>query len=380
LRKWALGGFLFSLQGEGEVYNYLVAEFSHLPDAHHNPNCHLAIRLVQYLPAPPVGATITKEYIGWKCGYQKLTDNLKYQYTESEEAPELLLDIATYKKNPYLLRRVFQFFDSNYLTDAQLHAKNFMYGCFNLVSAILISRMQIGCYFHASSFEKNGYGVALVAAGGVGKTTSMMRLVAHHGWRYLSDDIALVGSRGELIRTPLRMQVYGYNVKGDNELRKKLLNERSLLDLISWNLRIFRKGPFRTRRRIHAEEIFGSPSVSDRAHCAAIIFMERAQISDFVVKRIENSELISKLMHIMPNEIGDLDSTSDGLSLVHCELPGFSRVDYERLSETFLKTTIGDIPIYIFRIPASSSPDELTENVARFLDQYVSLPPVATGS
>ena len=56
-----------------------------------------------------------------------------------------------------------------------------------------LANVELGqSYLHASSFERDGQGVAMAAWGGVGKTTAMLKLVGEHGWRFLSDDLNLI--------------------------------------------------------------------------------------------------------------------------------------------------------------------------------------------
>src|SRR5690606_22968318 len=89
-------------------------------------------------------------------------------------------------------------------------------------------------YVHASGFEKKGLGVAVFAHGGIGKTTSMLKMVREDGWKFLSDDLAVIDAQGVMWRSPKRMQIYAYNLLGQRPLQKDLFRGRSLADRMSW--------------------------------------------------------------------------------------------------------------------------------------------------
>lgn len=365
--KWIIGDIAFSLEGGGPVYDYLAEEFSALPQPEENLKCYLEIILVDVLPDYPEGAVIAKHFIGWECGFQYISNHLRYQLVEKEGGYILALDCGANAHRNRLFGGVLQFLDWNYLSAPQVLAKSFMYSCFNLITGILHAKRGAACYLHASSFEKSGFGVALAACGGVGKTTSMLRLVVRNGWRYLSDDVALIDSAGNLIRTPLRIQVYGYNVAGEAELSRRLLRSRRLLDRISWHVRLLRKGPNRTRRRVSAEDLFGPASVSSIAPCRVVVFMERANIKDASITGLPKSDLIDRMACIMPSEIGGLNELSEGLRLVGCNLEGFNRDEYQRAYKEVLNSALASCSVFLLKIPRRYSPAELSNYIKDFL-------------
>jgi hypothetical protein len=361
-----LGHLSFSLYGEGETFDYLKKELSCLPDFM-SSEVDLDIQIKKKIPRAPRGAIATKTYIGWENGYQYIRDGFRYQLTKSKGRYQVIFEDIPKDDAiaPDALRR---FFDWNYLSRAQNHAKNFMYNCFNLITGAAITDRGIGCYLHASSMERRGFGVVLAASGGVGKTTSLLNLVMERGWSYLSDDIALIDRYSTLHRTPLRIQVYAYNIVGHNKATQNLLGGRTLLDRLSWHVRLIRKGPFKTRRRVSSEDFFGEEATSTQAQCRSIIFMERALVDEPSINPVDADIIVNKLCRIMPKEIGGLDDLSDNLYLTNCGLMEFCQPNFITSYKDLLKMSLAGASSYIFSIPYDYPAHNLAGYVADFLD------------
>src|SRR5690606_6917130 len=142
-----------------------------------------------------------------------------------------------------------------------------------------------------SSFERDGRAVAAVAWGGVGKTTALLKLVGEAGWKFLSDDLGLVDDAGMIWRTPKRMQVYGYNLRGQPASYRALMAGRNPIDRAAWHIRERTAGPKRVRRRVSAEELFGSERVGTRAKLTDVLFMERADVPRLAATPMTGDEL-----------------------------------------------------------------------------------------
>jgi hypothetical protein len=257
--------------------------------------------------------------------------------------------------------------DWNHLTPAETTAKTFMYSVFNLFTGCALPMSGRGAYLHASSFERNGHGVALVASGGVGKTTSVLKLVAEDRWNYLSDDLAVVDSTGMLWRSPLRMQVYGYNVLGEPALAKRLLGNRNLIDRLSWTISHRRRGPNGVRRRVTGEELFGKVRVSTAAQMGAVIFLERACIEQFEDQEISAEELLRRINLIMPSEIGPLAATADVLRLAGCGNLLPTTHQFQEGMSSVLLPVLRNTTLRLLRIPENAGPAPLVDAVRRLL-------------
>jgi len=352
------------------MFEYLKEEFCCLPAPINISNIDIRIVLSNGLPSPPTGAIYIKTHIGWESGFQVISDHLKYQVNRDDGNYTIFVDTER-SANGSIYNFAHRFIDLNYLTPAQNLAKNFMYNCFNLVSGVVILEKKLGCYLHASSMAKDEKGVAFVASGGIGKTTSMLHLVSRKGWRYLSDDIALLDGSGKLVRTPLRMQVYAYNLLGNDGLRHDLMKGRSISDKTAWRARLHIKGMHRTRRRVTANQLFGSDKVAKSENCDVLFFVERLFISEAKIDKCDSNYILDKLINLMPKEIGGLNELSDALELVECGLSEFRRDSFTDSLTKFYQNVASTIPAYKISIPHKMDASTLLDFMDSMLDEIV---------
>lgn len=350
----SLAGLGIALEGGGETSDYLASELAGLPSS---PGAgDLDIHIVDSLPPLPRGAVRSRQWIGWEGGFRYIRPRLEYQVERTGTALRVSLRQPRPADFSAPLRR---FLDWNYLTRAQQVAKDFMYSVFNPLTGSELQRRGLGAYIHASSLSLGGRGLAILATGGVGKTTSMLRLVTDHGWHYLSDDIGIIDARGELWRSPLRMQVYAYNVQGQPRLANRLLRGRGWADRASWHVRHARHGPAKVRRRVSAEELFGAGQVADHAPLELGIYLERAHVDAFEVLPMTAAELADRLVLIMPTELGGLDAQSDALAITPARGLVPSPEEFREGLRAMLSRAFAGRELLRVRVPVPASPDEL---------------------
>ncbi|MCY2926214.1 MAG: hypothetical protein NT031_12375, partial [Planctomycetota bacterium] len=116
---------------------------------------------------------------------------------------------------------------------------------------------------HCSAIEKNGRAILFPAVGGVGKTSIMCRYVAD-GWRYLADDMCVLGHDGSVAVHPLPMHVYGYHKHGNPELVAKVRATASMADRLLWTFWSAAAGEGQVVRWVPAERVFGRQRMADR--------------------------------------------------------------------------------------------------------------------
>lgn len=235
--------------------------------------------------------------------FQVEYEDFAYQVRRDAERLRVRLCIrhTRYRRDP-VRTAVKRWSDWNYLTPAETVAKNFMYSIFDWVTQLALVERG-ACYLHASSFAKDDRAVAIVAWGGIGKTTSMLKLVIEDGWRFMSDDLGLIDRDGKLWRTPKKLQVYAYNVANQPHLASALLRDRSIADRSSWQWRLAFKGPKRVRRRIGAEALFGLNGVTTAAPLTDVFFIERAAVDDFRLEVLGADTLADRAATILLDEL-----------------------------------------------------------------------------
>jgi hypothetical protein len=110
---------------------------------------------------------------------------------------------------------------------------------------------------HASAFEDPMGGVTLVGGtGGVGKTSLEIELCLHHGFRFLADDVTVVGRDGHVWPNLAFPKIYAYNLEDNPELAARVLGRRGWPDRLHWHGHR-RRGPAHVRRRVAPEVLYG---------------------------------------------------------------------------------------------------------------------------
>src|SRR5690554_6176886 len=202
MTSYSLSKIGFTLEGKGPVVDALREEFSGIQHDSDQTPAHIRFRFVDTLP--DIGTYLSIPPLKAGDGvYQALQGGMTYQVKACELGFEVSI-LAHYNqedRRPAALKRLQRFGDWNYLSRAETIAKNFLYDIFDYLTQ-LIHLKHGASYLHASSFEKSGRAVALVAWGGIGKTTSLLKLVSEDNWRFLSDDLGLIDRDGILWRTP----------------------------------------------------------------------------------------------------------------------------------------------------------------------------------
>lgn len=356
-----LGPLVFSIEGNGPVFEAFFNELSVLPGSQEEPRIGFIFK--EELAKPRALLKVG----GWELGDHFVSAQRHgYDFAIQTEGERWEVFLSPHKRNQVRgIRRKFkQTWDWNYLTPAETTAKNIMYNLFDLVTGAAM--LPLGSsYLHASTASKLGRGLAFVAWGGVGKTTSILKLVRERQWKFLSDDLGLLSQDGTLYRTPKKLQIYAYNVEGEEGLRRDLLQGRGARDLVNWHWRMQRFGPKKVRRRVAAEEFLGPQQVGTTAVLDEVIFLERRELSQFQWEDIDGQELARRSAAILVDELNTLfelaivaDSHGVITGLGHFdELREYSRTiqakAFERLKDTPRKLAI----------PVRATPEELLQEL-----------------
>lgn len=255
--------------------------------------------------------------------------------------------------------------DWNFLLPEEQLAKNFMYDIFDYLTQI--QNLDLGqSYMHASSFTRDNRTVAVVAWGGIGKTTSMLKLVTEDNWKFLSDDLGIIDENGYIYRSPKKMQIYAYNVEGQPALRKMLLKGRALIDMLNWYYRKARFGIKKVRRRVSADELFNE-NVGVSAKLTDVFFIERAAVNDFETHPITVNELAAKAASTVMSEIDPYHKIVAAIYSVQTKsiIPPYEQV-FNKTKQVLEKSFSYTSPMLI-KIPLSASPDQLANFMRRLL-------------
>jgi hypothetical protein len=386
-RAYRLGRLSFTVAGVGECARYLEGELASLRVT--GPEVAAPSVVFEIVPALPPLADYTRTLpvYAMEGAFRVEHNDVTYHVSglEGETRGDTSLagstarDAATGPQRGSLLRaeglrvavrrddngRRYRWFsalyrsrDWTYLSGEEIRAKNFMYGVFDYLTQI--AQLQLGqSYFHASSVERDGEGTAIVAWGGIGKTSAALKLITEHGFNFLSDDLGLVDVSGTLWRTPKRLQVYAYNLAGEERLRSMLLDGRSALDRAAWAWKLRRGGPKGVRRRVSAEQLFGTGSVAHRAPLARAFCLERGDTHDFEAHAISTDELTRRAAEVVMHEIEPFGLISRALHSGHRAPLLPTQDEVIAMTRAVLRRAFDGIPVLNVRIPAGASPSAL---------------------
>lgn len=360
---YKMGDLLFSFEGISPLREVIADELVSLKTL--GSQAAVDIEFVfGTCPKLPVDACIESRVSSWKDGFRVNAGALRYQVSVEVQPMRVTVeetDIRTgLRRN--LPARLFQWTDWNFLTRRQTIAKNFMYDAFDYLTQI--TQLKYGqTYVHASGFEKDEVGVAIFALGGIGKTTSMLKMVREDGWRFLSDDLAMIDSKGILWRSPKRMQIYAYNLINQSALEKDLFRGRSVIDRLSWWLFKAVRGVSKVRRRVSAEELFGTSKVATCAKLHHAIFAERVNNENFSFASIEPSEVAERMAPIVTMELSPystIESIIRGSGNFNL-LPSSS--DMERIAKDAINNALESSSTWLWKIPNGALPEQIYDDL-----------------
>ena len=361
-----LGRLGIGMSGSDPVLPYLLAELEPLRVATGDPS--IRFDFGPDLPGLRDAVLLSPLRVG-RDAYIAKHGGLEYHVSGTAPALHVTIhSLSRYGAERATPKALLRAGSRSHLLPSENTAKNFMYNVFDYLTQL--ANVAVGqSYVHASSFERDGRGVLLAAWGGVGKTTAMLKLVGEGGWRFLSDDLGLVDDEGTLWRTPKRMQVYAYNVEGQPGLYRTLMSRRSLADRASWHLRRATDGLHKVRRRVSAEELFGSDRVAPRAQLSHVFAMERADVASLTIEPIETAEVVRRATATLMREVqplGDLISAMYSSSQ-HPVLP--THEQFRQTTSAALEAAFRGRPARLIRVPLRADPDDLATFLVRTLDE-----------
>lgn len=354
IRHYRLGRLPFSTRGNGRLREMVESELTaHVCEAESEP----APLVFDFMPPPPAPAEalINLPVSSWPSGYAVRQSDLHYRV--SSQPNSLTVQVETDCPPSTGVRASLQRFrDWNYLTREATAAKNFFYDTFTYLTQVQQLRVARQSYIHASSFAKDDRCVAVLAWGGVGKTTSMLKMVLENGWLYLGDDLPMLDADGVVWRSPLRLQVYAYNTLGEPLLHHALLAGRGPFDRLSWELRLRLRGPRKVRRRILAEELFGAEKVAHSARLTHAIFAERANVAEFSLFPAERGEVAERAASTLMRELDPYHTIFRALEAAGHggHLPAIQEVHRE--TRNVIYAGLRETRLYRWRIPLHASP------------------------
>lgn len=365
-KSYQLGRLRFNISGKDKILIHLINELESIEIDFNHSN------LIEFNFGTPKNQLKNGVYVSPViCSENQLIVDqgiFNYSLEEIDNKFEVILKTKPLSYKKTLLPKLARQIDWNYLLPTEQLAKNFMYGVFDYLTQI--KNLTVGqSYIHASSFQKGNQAVAVVAWGGIGKTTAMLKLVQEHDWKFLSDDLGIIDEDGYIYRSPKKMQIYAYNLEGEQILRNNLLKDRDLLDKLNWHYKKYRKGIKGVRRRVSAEELFGANLVAKKAKLTNVFFIERTNINQISSEIISVSNLAHRSAKTVMSEIEPYHQYETAIYSVQTNsiIPKYEI----QLKNTInmLKQAFKNLTPVLVKIPLKASPDDLAEYLREYLSE-----------
>ncbi|WP_102306057.1 hypothetical protein [Vibrio cyclitrophicus] len=358
--KFSMSEVFFEIHGDSKEADFLREEFRNVK-SNAIEESDIVIRFVSKHSAIDDAVIVGSFLIGEK-NIRHDMPTFSYQLSSIGKRYELEIKVKTKRRVKKILpEKVLSLLEMSNLKYHELVGKNILYDCLDFVFQHALLKKNKS-FIHASSGVIKDKSYAFLAWGGVGKSTSLLKLMHEKGMKYLSDDLGILSSDGTLSYNPKKMQIYAYNLQGQQWLEDKLLSGRDKEDLLAWKLRLKVFGIKRVRRRVSVESIFGENCISSPVLANQIIYLERKNNSRYEYVNSSVDYVSNKAAYVLSEELKPYSLISSAykstfpngnLILSHEELFNMSlKIIKSGLSASSNKITSISIPI-------NATPDEM---------------------
>lgn len=277
---------------------------------------------------------------------------------------DVYYDGKLYENTLAPLRYYLKFKNWTYSEYCNIITKNFTY---NILEPICQAWMLKKGYtfLHAGSISADGSGIALTGWGGAGKTSATSALVKRSDkMKFLSDDLAILTSQGELHPYYKSSVIYPYNTEGEYLPESNFLSGYS--DQLHWNLHKLKNGKKGVRRRISPKKLFGEQVGSPGPRpLEQIVFLSRERRDKPNHESITSEELARRSTAVILDELDWLIEYSSTVRAAGsmCIDP----INIIQRTESVYQNCFNKTETVLLRIPKNTPPNELAEYIEEFI-------------
>ena len=361
--NYRLGRLAIQVEGATPVADCVRDELSPIAAEPGGQSPGLRFRFAAELPERRGRAERLGRLTVFEDGLRARIGRITYDVRREEDRFATSMHVAKQMRRARLLPSwLYRARDWNYLSREENCAKDFVYHAFNyFCQAAGLDAGQ--SWLHASVLEKDGDAIAVSGWGGTGKTSTSLRLVMRHGYRFLSDDFGLVDEGGMAWRNPVRMQVYPYNLLNDPPLARRLLERRGPLDRSAWLAHKLLRGPSGVRRRISAAALLGPDAVARSARLSTVVFLRRTTEPAISLRPADPQRLARIAANTMLVELGPFVDLSAAVASSRWPEVLPSIVDLAQRTEQILSAAFERARCYELLLPQSSEPDAVVDTL-----------------
>jgi hypothetical protein len=259
-----------------------------------------------------------------------------------------------------------------------------------LVMAIpLIDRLMVmkgAAMIHALTVDFEGRGVCMPAWGGSGKTSTMAKLVKINGFSFMGDDWAFLTDRGLLLGyakpmfiKPYHRPIYPHLFQNGHKPLVPVRLSKAIARLTTRVHPLITKYPrlARITRRWSPEHMMVTPqrafpqaNFTMQAPLAAAIFVERnhTEKASPEFKEMDPSWMVSRFIGNFYSEL-PRPSRVVVTALAAAGLVPLEQSIYEKAN--VLRKALGEIPVFLLRVPQQKSPDEASDDIVQSIQQIL---------
>jgi hypothetical protein len=232
-------------------------------------------------------------------------------------------------------------------------------------SALFISDFTL---VHASAVSDEG-AILFGGTGGVGKTSLELEMCTTLNKSFFADDIVFANSEGMAFPNLSYPKIYGYNLVGNSDLKKKLFKDSGLLNKLHWHSRKAINPGF-VRRRINPAELYNKVEVQPQKIKAFYVLIKdgAAKKPELSKTSVEEAAMLNRLVieteyhvfykHLLWDEFN---------SIVDAKETRLSYTELMNRIETNLVKALKNVDCYLVKIPIKIEHKEYLEQVGKLL-------------
>lgn len=240
---------------------------------------------------------------------------------------------------------------------------------------------------HAATITCGGHAVALPAAGGTGKTSTVAKLMQHDGytfmgddWAFLAEDQTLLGYEKPMFIKPHHRTIYPHLFSG---ARKPMVPPslarpvgRLTTKVHPFVIRYPRLADFARRwspehRMVSAAKALPGTPVTTSAPLLAVVYVERYRGDVVRLREVDEGWMVDRMMGNFHVEMAQFSQSMVTAMAATSLVPWRSHVQDK---SDVLHKAIDGLPCHLLQVPAEWSADRASDEVVEVLDTL--LPPL----
>lgn len=239
------------------------------------------------------------------------------------------------------------------------------YGCLWYIFAVVL--MKKDCVFvHSGMMAKDGQGITLTGTGGCGKTSTMLEMITHSDYQYISEDFGIVSKAGYLYDMQKKAAIYQSDVKWGNKYLSNAVKGLGFWKQLEWRLKVMRG--INVRHNFKPTEIFGN-DIAHKAKLNTIYALQRTRKdSQIECKEIGFEELAERAKSASFREIKELYEILCNIRAVggfayFKDYPSVYELEQQYLD--ILKTAVRNVKCYEISIPINVIPQDTAQELLK---------------